>query len=245
MTAEEDIIDTTPPSQVEPEPEDTSPEPQEGDTEPQEQQEPEQQPEDDEAAKRLARMAHEAREAKKMARQLKAELDALKGNRPPPPPDEEMERKIEERAKIRAQEQAFADMCNSVYHAGAKAYGKADWDDTIKALSDQTGTVIPPVIVEAAHDAGEAHRILKYFSENPDEYDDVLQLPIHRMGAKVARIASKLESQQQAQRQVSKAPPPIKTVTGSTKAEPNLEDMPMEEFMKLRDKQELQRRGRL
>src|SRR3569833_349892 len=90
----EEFIDTTPLAEESAEPVDASVDTEaEGETqeqkpEQQEQQEPE--PQEDEAAKRNARLAHEAREAKKLARQYKAELDALKGERPPVPPDEEM-----------------------------------------------------------------------------------------------------------------------------------------------------------
>lgn len=210
-------------------------------TETQEEQ-PQEQPQEDEGAKRLARLAHEAREAKKLARQLKTELDALKEGRPAEPTDAEMERKIEERAKQKAAEKEFVDMCNTIYDQGVKDFGKREWDDTIKALQDQTGTNIPYAIVEAANEAGNAHKIFKYLADNPDIYDDLLHVGVHRMGAKLAKLSSKLEAPT---KQVSKAPPPIKPVAGATKAEPNWETMPIEEYMKLRDQQELKRRGRL
>jgi|ERR1044072_6716877 hypothetical protein len=237
----EDIetLDTTPQSETA-EHEDTSVDTDDT-TEQKEEAKPEPQPEEDEAAKRQARMAHEAREAKKLVRQLQAELDAIKGNRPPEQPDAELERKIEQRAAQKAREQAFADMCNDVYHKGVKEFGKSEWDDAIKALTDHTGTVIPPVIVEAAHDAGDAHKILKYLYDNPDVYDDVLNMPIHRMGAKIGKIANKLEAQ--AAKQVSKAPPPPKTVSGTSKSEPSLDEMSMDEYVKYRDKQEWKAKG--
>jgi hypothetical protein len=239
---EEEFIDTTPPSpHAEPEPEDTSVEPQDGDTEPQEQPKQDEKPEEDENAKRLARLAHEAREAKRIARQLKAENDALRGNRQEQP-DAELERRIEERAAAKAIEKQFTELCNTVYDKGVKELGKSEMDDVVKGLSDHTGTVIPPVLIEAAADAGDAHRVLKYLYDNPDQYDELLNMPIHRMGTKVARIAAKLEAQT---RQVSKAPPPIKPISGTSKADKSYDEMSREEYVRVRDQEELKRRGRL
>jgi chromosome segregation ATPase len=125
----------------------------------------------EDADKRMARMAHEMREAKKQARQLKAELQQLRGERPPAEPDAELDRKVQERAEQLSRQKVFVDTCNDIYAKGAAEYGKAAWDEEIKELSSMAGQYVPPVIIEAAQDAGNPHQILHYLAENPDEYE--------------------------------------------------------------------------
>ena len=230
----------TPPETPPPEP---VPEPE---PEPVEKAEPEEEAEEDEGDKRIARLAHEAREAKRLARQLRAELDELKGQRPPAPADEELERRVQERAEALQRQQAFNTTCLSIYEAGAKEYGKPVWDAEIKELAEVSGTHIPPTIIEAAYESGEAHKVIHYLAENVEEYERLLNTPIHRMGSKVALIANKLAAPPPppAKKAVSKAPPPIKPISSSgNSVDLNWDEMPIDEYMRKRNAEELKRRG--
>jgi len=234
-----------------------APEPSAGDQPPAPEPQPEEQPaekpaevesedkeseeEEETTDKRIARMAHEAREAKRQMRQMRQELEQLKGQRPPPTEDEDLDRRVNERAEQLARQKNFNDMCDKIYKAGAKEFGKEAWDGEIKELAEITGSVVPPVLVEAAYEAGDAHKILHYLSEHTDEYEALLNTPIHRMGAKVTMIANKLAAKPA--KQVSKAPPPIQPLQGQSSAELDWDNMPMEQYMRERNRQEMKRRG--
>jgi hypothetical protein len=193
----------------------------------------------EDADKRMARMAHEMREAKKQARQLKAELQQLRGERPPAEPDAELDRKVQERAEQLSRQKVFVDTCNDIYAKGAAEYGKAAWDEEIKELSSMAGQYVPPVIIEAAQDAGNPHQILHYLAENPDEYEVLLNQPVHKTAVQIAKIAAKLH----APKPVSKAPAPIRPVTGPASGPKNLETMPLDQYMREMNQRDRQRRG--
>lgn len=204
---------------------------------PDEKVEPEETPED--ADKRMARMAHEMREAKRQARQYRAELQELRGERPPAEPDADLDRRVAEKAEQLTRQKAFVEMCNTIYESGAKEFGKAAWDGEIKELSDITGSYIPPVIIEAAQDAGNPHQILHYLAENPDVYETILNQPIHKTAVQIAKIGAKLNNS----KQVSKAPAPISPVAGPGRSSGNLDSMPLDQYMREMNKRDLQRRG--
>jgi hypothetical protein len=193
----------------------------------------------EDADKRMARMAHEMREAKKQARQLKAELQELKGQRPPAEPDAELDRKVQERAEQLSRQKVFVDVCNDIYKQGVDTYGKAAWDSEIKELSSMAGQYVPPVIIEAAQDAGNPHQILHYLAENPDEYEVLLNQPVHKTAVQIAKIAAKLHTP----KPVSKAPAPIRPVTGPASGPKNLETMPLDQYMREMNQRDRQRRG--
>lgn len=196
---------------------------------------------DDEGStdKRLARAFHKARQKEQEADKLRQELARLRGERGPETPDAQVERLANERAEQIATQKQFNAQCTEVANAGNKAY--PDFRAKMQAMWDGiNGGYVAVPLVEAALEAGNAHAVLHWLGSNLDEAERIAALPPSRQGAAVAKIAAKIAAPKVT---ASKAPPPIKPIVGRGKAEPNLETMPIEEFMRL-DREKYQARFR-
>jgi hypothetical protein len=194
----------------EPEPEEQAAEDQHSDTE-----------------KRIARLAHDAREARRQARQLRAENEILKGQRTEAP-DAEMDRKVTERAQQIAANDKFNATCQTIFKDGVKEYGEAKFKDAVAAMNEPLG-FIPTTLVEAMVDAGNPHKLIQHLGSNHDVLEDLLALPPHRQGTAIAKLAAELAPKAKA---VSAAPTPHKTVGGNSKVELDPDKMSIAEYMK-------------
>lgn len=198
---------------------------------PAEQAEEVQHDDDDEIDKRISRLAYEAREAKRLAKQLQRENEVLKGQRTETA-DEEVERKVAERAAALASQNAFNSECNKIYEQGKKEFG--DFQKTVDAFGEIGGLSAP--LVQAAIEAGDAHKVLHWLGSNLDEAERISNLDPARMGAAVAKVATKLNKP----KQVSKAPAPIKPVSSSPGRSD--ENLSLDEWMRQEDQKQWKRR---
>lgn len=185
--------------------------------------------EDTETEKRIARLAFEAREQRKIAKAATEELARLRGQAPPLPQDQELDARVEARAREIATQQAHNATANAIYQAGVKEFGN-DFDKKL-ALFGEAGIALSPQMIEAAAEAGDAHKIIHYLGRNIDEAERIANLPPHLMGAALAKIAAKPI----AVKQQSKAPAPIKPIAGKAKAELSDEEMEIGEYMRRED----------
>jgi hypothetical protein len=194
-------------------------------------------PDESEFEKRISRMAFEKRQAEKNARALQERLDRLEGKAPPLPKDEEVAQLVEQRAAEMAKIAAYNEKANTIYKAGMNEY--PDFELKLKDLRELGG--ISPEFVEAADEAGDAHKIIAYLSRNLDEAERVMQMPPHKMGAALGKIGNRLVALAAAKPQ-SKAPAPIKPIGGKAKAELSDDNMSIDEFMKREDEKMFSRR---
>ena len=151
---------------------------------------------------RIAKLRQAYAETKRQAAQLRAENEALRGQRQQGP-NEEVERRARELAAAEVQQREFNKTCNDIYLAGVKQFGKSQFDDSVRAMNETLGGSVPTPLIEALAEAGDAHKVWHYLSENPDTLEDIANLPPHRMGAAVAKLTAKVN----APKAVSKAPP--------------------------------------
>lgn len=181
-----------------------------------------------EADKQLARAAFEVREARREAKAAKAELDAIKAAHPPAPNSPEARAaEIKSEAAEMVKAQAFNAKCDDIFAAGVKEF--PDFRDAIGQFSTIGG--LPNALIEAADEAGEPHKILRYLGQHPDEAEALIALSPSRMGAAVAKLVAKATAAPTPP-PVSKAPPPPTTVSGQNRAEIDPYKMSMDDYMK-------------
>lgn len=135
---------------------------------------------------------------------------------------------VERRAAELVAANEFNRRCDETYEAGAKAH--PDFDSALKSFQLLGG--LPPALIEAAQEAGDAHEILYQLGKNPDEAARILGLSPVRMAAAVAKLATA----QPTPRPISSAPAPIKPIDGKARGEPDPEKMSMAEWVAWHDK---------
>lgn len=189
--------------------------------------------------KRIARLAFEKRQAERKAREQEAELRRLRGEAPALHRDEQIEQEVERRAAERAAVKAFNDRANAIHQAGVQSYGR-DFDAKLAALRD-AGLSLSAELVEAADEAGDPARIIHYLGRNIDIAERVMSLPPHRLGAALAKIAIETTPKP---KQHSKAPPPIKPISGKITHEPPDDAVSMDEYMRREQERSKTRKGR-
>jgi hypothetical protein len=202
----------------------------------------------DEREKELARLAFERREARRRARELEAEVARMRAAQAQASPQNadpqaEVERRANERAMQLVARQRFDEECNRIYETGVKEFGEDDFKTALAGFREVGG--LPPALIEAAAETGEAAKVLRHLGKDPEQVEKLLTLPPHRLGAAVGKIAAQIAAPPKP-KPVSKAPPPITTVDGAGSADSGLrDDLPMDEWASRWKKQrEAQIRGR-
>lgn len=193
----------------------------------------------DEGQERIAKLARDAREAKRRMRQLEAENQALRGERTETL-DEKTERLVEQRAAEKATQRASAEKTQVVIDQGYKEYGRAAFDEAAATVSEDTGPAFNH-IRDALLDIPDAHKIVKYLADNPDISSDLARMAPARLGVALARVAEEIRPKPKA---ISKAPPPpsaIKIIKSAKSTKSEL-DMDMDELAALTRQQMIGRR---
>lgn len=196
-------------------------------------------------AERIKRSHIEAREAKKRAKLLEQELEVLRGTRTETR-DETVSREAQQYAQQIAQQESFNRQCNEVAQVGKKEF--KDFNESIDALWEATGGTHVGLI-EAAIEAGDAHRTLRWLGKNPDEAERIANLPPTRQAVAIAKIAAQVAAKPKT---ISKAPAPIRPVQGSAVSADDMAQekdadpskMTMGDYAKWADRRAHERRGR-
>lgn len=130
---------------------------------------------------------------------------------------------------------------------------KAVFDDYDEVMEDSDSVSVPQSAAEAIMASDKSEHLRYYFTKNPDKANALFQLPpiaqIREVGKIEAGIEREIETRKSLKtepKKQSKAPAPINPVkpTGAT-IETDLDKLPMAEFMKRRNAEELKRRGML
>lgn len=202
-------------------------------------QEPEKQPEKDEDdnpfKRRIDRLTakqaealQEAARARQEAAELRAQLAALNPEAVKPEPGQDPIAVAREQLKAEAAAEEFNRECNMTH-----AKGVAEFPDFERSLTSlQTLGVMNPTVINAALEAGDAHKVLYALGKAPEEAERIANLPPERMGAAIAKFALKAVPALAA-KPVSRAPEPIKPISGgAATGETDPSKMSMEEFEK-------------
>jgi hypothetical protein len=185
----------------------------------------------------------------KLAEDTIAELQKLgaeapkDGETPPakPTPRTFTAAEVEAEANRLAAQNLFHSEVDKAVIAGRAAH--EDYNEAIDGLKKITGPVVPAEFLAAALETGEASEIIYHLGKNAAEADRILSLPMIKQAVALQKLASELADARpipgEEGPKVSKAPKPIQPrVGGRGSAEPNLETMPMKDFIALRNKQE-------
>jgi hypothetical protein len=196
--------------------------------------------EDEEVTKRIANLAYKEREARKRLKVLEEENARLRGLKPLETPSEETQRLVAQEAEKLYQQRKFQERSEEIYNDGLKAYPK-DWNVVLGSFGQEGG--LAPYVVEAIMETDSPTKVTYYLGKNLDEYVRIRDLKPAAMGAALEKIAAKLNTPPPVKQQ-SKAPAPIKTITGSARANLDPEKMSMDEWIRQEDQRMAERKGR-
>ncbi len=204
-------------------------------------------------ASETARLAAEAK-AKELLEQISVRAPA-DPNAPQQPQatkpvitEEEIERRVEEKALQMAAAKQFNDACNNIVEAGKKEF--KDWDASLDNLTlvGLIGKGAPIDFLETAIELKNPAAILHHLGKNLDEAERITKLPPKRMAMELARIETQLSAPAPATpTPVSNAPAPVIPVGGAAKVTPgDISDpnMPLDDWYALRAKQIEDRKNR-
>ena len=158
--------------------------------------------------------------------QILAELEALRNqvNQPKAGEEEDLESLIERRAKELIQQQevskkdsTFAAACNSVYEHGLEDY--PDFDARVKNL---TAIGIDRDTLEYITDSGVGHKMLHYLSEDLEETERIMKLPVLKKAEEIFKLRDKVDKTYK--KRTSNLPEPIPSVSGRS-AKANIGDI--------------------
>ncbi len=166
----------------------------------------------------------------------------LKGLRAPETPPEEQQRFIRQEAEKLYLERKFQEKSELVYNAGFKEY--KDWNNTLGSFGQEGG--LAPFVVEAIIETEAPTKVIYYLGKNLDEYARIKDLKPAAMGAALEKISAKVSAPPPVvpPKPQSKAPPPVKPITGSARAEVDPEKQSMEECITQEDARMATKKGR-
>lgn len=200
-------------------------------------------------AQLTARLANEAAERQRGARELEALRAMLAakegGEKAPEPPAQPEDRQAAIRAEAEriVAQQRMQEATNSWLKAGYSDFGKEEFDAKSGVLA-QLGATEKQGFLEALVGLENGHKVVPMLADDQDEAMRILELPPLRMAAELGKLAAKA-SIPAPKPSVSKAPPPNAPVKGGAKRDWALTDpdIPMDVWVKLREKQ-IKERGR-
>lgn len=145
--------------------------------------------------------------------------------------EEELAQRFNAAVEERAQQQAFDAACNDLYNEGNKKFN--DFVPKIQGFQKIGG--LPPQLVEAALELGDAHDVLYALANDLDEAARIVEItsPVRQATA----LSKFVEQRKLAERRATtKAPDPITPVQGHTQsAEKDPEKMSMTEWLAWRE----------
>src|SRR5215469_6461733 len=187
-----------------------------------------------------------------LSRQLadqRREIERLERERPAPqqPPQawpqtpEELERLIDQRADAKAAQRAQSERAEAFHEAGRTAY--ADWSDRCQSLMDMgADAAMSQMLVEMPDGA----KVAGSLADDPEALERITAIKTERGRAiALGKYAASLPADTPARaprRAISRAPAPIRPVTGAVNPEPNEYTMDVNQLMAHYSKQAMDRR---
>jgi len=214
---------------------------------------------------RIDKLTWEKWEAKREADQLRKELEEFRNTttvapaqRPIPPVEDDFDDPNEYRkARVKYEDEIFAwnetrrntelekQRLQESFQESLKAFNKraermrAKYPDFDEAIS---APIFSPAVSQEVLDSEYGAEIGYYLAKNPDEALRLSSLPPSRVAKEIGKLEVKFTSV--SKRTVSKAPPPINPLDGDDAVKPDLEKMPIEDFMKAEKKKIIERKKR-
>lgn len=156
------------------------------------------------------------------------------------------EEDVDRRANIKANELATEREFQKAVDKLMKDATKVD-KDFVEKINDLAKEVapIPQFMIGALEDLDNGGEILAYFTENAEEYEEVIQLTPAKMTTRLSKLSIKLEDEKKEKpKKISKVPdPPNKDMKGNQGSPSVLSDKdPMEDWVRKRNQQVEDRR---
>ena len=214
---------------------------------------------------RIDKLTWEKWEAKREADQLRKELEEFRNTttvapaqRPIPPVEDDFDDPNEYRkARVKYEDEIFAwnetrrntelekQRSQESFQESLKAFNKraermrAKYPDFDEAIS---APIFSPAVSQEVLDSEYGAEIGYYLAKNPDEALRLSSLPPSKVAKEIGKLEVKFTSV--SKRTVSKAPPPINPLDGDDAVKPDLEKMPIEDFMKAEKNKIIEKRKR-
>lgn len=172
----------------------------------------------DPAAKRIGRLTARlaAKDAAIQAMEARlAEIERRAGPKEPDRPltQDELPKVIEARVAEELAKREVATKVASFHEAGKAAY--PDWQDRCAALMEMGAD---PAFAELLIDMPDGAKLAASLADDPDELERIAGLKTERARAiALGKYSAALEAKPAVAKPVSKAPPPIKPITGAVK----------------------------
>lgn len=129
--------------------------------------------------------------------------------------EEDVETRAEEKARIKREQEKFDETCNKLAEEAEKI--DKNFQNKVTELGEDYGK-IPPVMIDVLGDINNGGAVLNYLCDNPDEYEKLRVLKPGRMAVKLNEIAETIKPKK-AIKEISKVPPPVKSVKPSAQSE--------------------------
>lgn len=208
--------------------------------------------------RRMGQITAQRQEAEQRANHLSQELQrtqaelrriASGGQQPPQgqqlpglPPNaivatrEQLQAEAVSLARELAEEESYVNRCNSVFHAGVENFGD-DFKSSLKEMIDAFGGELPRPLVEAILETDTPAEVIHKLSKDLDRAYELASMSPTKMAIAVAKMGVKVPAPA---KKISNAPAPVKPVVGpgGAKATQGLsDDLPMDQWVREREKQ--------
>ncbi len=160
-----------------------------------------------------------ADEAEAEVARMRELLAARDGDDKPKPAANLTEAQIEARVNQRLAEIRFAEERNRIVQAGVDEFGSAEWNDKTNIVAAM-GLMRRPEFMEALRDLPNAHRVVAALADDADTLQKMAEKTPAAMAVAIGRLAAEVGVASNEKQEISKAPPPVKPVSGGRAAPP-------------------------
>lgn len=184
--------------------------------------------------KKIDRLHAKNKEYEETIASLKRENEELKSTT-----DKKLtEEDVNKAAEAKANQKAFDNMCNKMFDDAEKLN-----KNFAKLVEDNTKLIgpIPAPLIHMMDDLENGGAILNHLMENEDEAEEIYKLSMAKAATRLAKISETLKAK--SVKKVTKVPPPINPINGSTEKAINLSaPMSDEQWVEARKKDVAQKR---
>lgn len=190
--------------------------------------------------RRIAKLTAEKKAAEKAVADLQAKLQAQIDESGEKLSPEDVKKEAERLANEQLIQREFTAACNRLADNAKKESGLTQkaFDEKVNAMADEIGA-IPTAIIGILDDLDNGASVLNHLMNNIDEAEEIWALNPAKMALRLAKISDKVaEAKKPKPKQISKVPDPVEAINGGNTSPQVLSDkMPMDQWMKLRNKQ--------
>jgi len=179
----------------------------------------------------LTRQKNEERQARERAEaELAAHKPKSEGEEGQNFDPKQFEQVIEQRAQALVTQREAQSRTKTFIEAGNKEFGASDFMDKcneVAALGAGDSVEFMQIITDPDL-IPDGHKLIAALADHPEETQQILAMPPLKMAAALTRFAS---TAKQPEKQISKAPAPIKPIGGTAKASAPNDNEPIQDWM--------------